>query len=95
MSTYIRFGTLKVKCTHQYEFCGQVAFKNARAMIFSKSDGQQYSVNTKNQDFLEGRLPLPEYSTPEKFLGRGALNIVQCPPNLDAIINASLAGRHA
>ena len=30
--------TLKVKCT-QHEICGEVAFKNTRAMVFSKSEG--------------------------------------------------------
>jgi hypothetical protein len=32
---YIGFETLKVKCT-QYGICSQAAFKNARAMFFSK-----------------------------------------------------------
>ena len=36
---HIGFGTLKMKCT-QYGICGQVAFKNARAMVFSKSGGR-------------------------------------------------------
>ena len=35
---YWIFWTLKVKCT-QYGICGEVAFKNARAMVFSKSGG--------------------------------------------------------
>ena len=34
----IGFWTLKVKCT-EYEICGYTTFKNARAMVFSKSDG--------------------------------------------------------
>ena len=40
MEVYIYIGiwTLKVKCT-QYGICGKVAFKNARAMVFSKSNG--------------------------------------------------------
>ena len=32
---YIGFETLKVKCT-RYGICSQTAFKNARAMFFSK-----------------------------------------------------------
>jgi hypothetical protein len=36
---YIGFGILKMKCT-QYGICGLVAFKNARAMVFSKAGGQ-------------------------------------------------------
>ena len=34
----IVYRTLKMKCT-QYGICGQVTFKNARAMVFSKSGG--------------------------------------------------------
>ena len=34
-TVYIGFWTLVVKCTH-YGFCGQVAFKNARTMVFFK-----------------------------------------------------------
>ena len=30
---YIGFWTLEMKCT-QYGICGEVAFKNARAMVF-------------------------------------------------------------
>jgi hypothetical protein len=35
---YIGFETLKVKCT-QYGICTQAAFKNARAMFYSKLGG--------------------------------------------------------
>ena len=38
VNIYIRFGNLKMKCT-EYEICGQMAFKNARTMVFSKSGG--------------------------------------------------------
>ena len=39
VNIYVGFETLKMKCT-QYGICGLVAFKNARTIIFSKSDGQ-------------------------------------------------------
>jgi hypothetical protein len=59
-----------VKCT-QYGICGEVAFKNARAMVFSKLGGRAaiFGRIQKNLGFLARRLPLPEYSFPEKFVG--------------------------
>src|ERR1700737_2020045 len=36
VNIYIGFETLKMKCT-QYGICGQVAFKNATTIVFSKS----------------------------------------------------------
>src|ERR1700737_1586236 len=36
VNIYIGFETLKMKCT-QYGICGQVAFKNASTIVFSKS----------------------------------------------------------
>ena len=52
-----------MKCT-QYEICGQATFKNARAMFFSKSAGA-------GNNFRSGleNLTVPEYSSPEKFVG--------------------------
>jgi hypothetical protein len=44
VNIYIRFWTLEMRCT-QYAICGEVAFKNARAMIFLKvrRGGQRFS----------------------------------------------------
>src|ERR1700738_3562495 len=39
VNIYIGFETLKMKCT-QYGICGQVAFKNASTLVFSKSGGR-------------------------------------------------------
>ena len=39
VNIYIGFETLKMKCT-QYGICGQVAFKNASTIVFSKSGGR-------------------------------------------------------
>src|SRR5450631_1750901 len=36
VNIYIGFETLKMKCT-QYGICGQVTFKNASTIVFSKS----------------------------------------------------------
>ena len=75
---YIGFGTLKVRCT-QYVICGQVAFKNTRVMVFSKSGGRVVIFHRrvpKNLDFLNRWLPLTEYSSPKKVHGRGT----QHPP---------------
>ena len=38
VNIYIEFETLKMMCT-QYGICGQVAFKNASTIVFSKSGG--------------------------------------------------------
>ena len=43
---YIGFWTLKVKCT-QYGICGELAFKNARAIVFRVGwGGQKFSVGS-------------------------------------------------
>ena len=54
-------------------FCGKVAFKNARAMIFLKLGRRttNFGQVQKNLDFLDGRLPLPESTSPEKSKGEG------------------------
>ena len=33
-------------------------------------------LGPKNLDFLDGRLPMPEYSSPKKFVGGGGLNVL-------------------
>ena len=46
---YIGFKTLKVKCI-QYGICDQAAFKNARAIFFSKlgGAGNMFRLGSKN-----------------------------------------------
>ena len=72
VNIYIGFWTLKMKCT-QYAICGEVAFKNVRAMIFWKSDGAGRSFRTgpENPDFFVGQLPLPESTSPTGSSGVG------------------------
>ena len=54
MSKYIGFETLQMKCT-RYEICGQVAFKNARTIVFQNWAGmQQFSVGYIKSKFSEG-----------------------------------------
>jgi hypothetical protein len=67
VNTYIGFGTLMMMCT-QYGICGQVTFKNARVMVFLNLSGHAiiFSWVHKNLDFLDERLPLPEYPPPPK-----------------------------
>ena len=43
----------------------------ARAMLFSKLDMQIFSVRSKKFGFLSGQLPLPESTSPEKFMRVG------------------------
>jgi hypothetical protein len=62
----IGFETLKVKCT-QYRICSQAAFKNARAMIFSK-------LGRTGSNFRAG---LKISRAGQKFRGRAA------PPGSD------------
>ena len=77
VNTYIAFWTLKVKCT-QYGMCGEVAFKIARAMVFSKSDGagKSFRLGQEDPDFLVGQLPLPVSTSPER-LDRSGEGIVR------------------
>jgi hypothetical protein len=47
-------------------------------MVFSKSGGQagnSFQSGPKNPNFLDGQLPLPEYTSPEKLEG-GEFNIL-------------------
>ena len=76
--TYVLFWILKVKCT-QYGICGEVAFKNARAMIFSKSGeaGKVFRSGPKNLNFFVGQLPLPVSTSPKKLVGGKILSALQ------------------
>jgi hypothetical protein len=66
---YIGLWTLEVKCT-QYEICGEVAFKNARAMIFLKSSraGNNFWSGSKILKKNYARQPNPDL-TPLKVHG--------------------------
>ena len=78
--TYIGFWTLEMKCT-QYGNCGEVAFKNARAMIFLKVGwgGQKFSDGSKKSRFLLGQLPPPKYTSPERLVeGRISSFVLLC-----------------
>ena len=50
---YIRFRTLKVKCT-QYGICRQAAFKNAKAIFISKSGGVGCNLSSWESCFFYG-----------------------------------------
>jgi hypothetical protein len=67
---YIEFETLKVKCT-QYGICSQVAFKNARAMFFSKLGGAGSNFRADSKK-IAGGLPPPRSDIPRSSWG-GAL----------------------
>ena len=60
VNIYIGFWIMEVKCT-EYEVCEEVAFKNARAIVFSKSGraGRSFRSGPDNLDFFVGQLPLP------------------------------------
>jgi hypothetical protein len=66
ITVYIGFWTLKVKCTH-YGICSQVAFKNARAMFFSKLGGAGNSSRSGSK--FSGRAALARIWHPRKFIG--------------------------
>ena len=68
----IGFWTLKVICTH-YGICGEVALKNARAMVFSKSRGvgRSFQSGPKNPDFFMGQLSMPVSTSPNRKALRG------------------------
>ena len=74
MHIYIGFETLKVRCT-QYGICSQAAFKNARAMCFSKLGGVDSKFRTDSKKFSGGRkmfaggLPPPGSDTPKSLWG--------------------------
>ena len=55
VNIYVGFWTLKVKCT-QCVTCGQVAFKNTRAMVFPKpgGTGRSFRSGPENLDFFLG-----------------------------------------
>jgi hypothetical protein len=56
---YIGFEILKVKCT-QYGICSQAAFKNARAMFFSKLGGAGSSFRLGSKKSWAGAKNLQE-----------------------------------
>ena len=60
VNIYIGFWTLKMKWT-QYGICGSVTFKNARAMVFSKSGGRAavFGRVQKIWNFWPGGCPCP------------------------------------
>ena len=62
----IEFWTLKMKRT-QYGICRLVAFKNARAMILSKSGGagKCFWLGLENVNFFIGGLILPVSTSPK------------------------------
>ena len=66
VNVYIGFWTGEMKCT-QYGICGEVAFKNARAMVFLEAGeaGRGFQMGPKNHGFFVGQLPLSEYSSPK------------------------------
>jgi hypothetical protein len=53
-----------------------VASKNARALVFSKSDGagKSFWSGLENVDFSLGRLPLHVSTSPEKLVGQGLMS---------------------
>ena len=72
---YIGFETLKVKCT-RYGICSQTAFKNARAMFFSKLGGAGWAVvfgrvqkNPGRGQKIAGGLPPPRFDIPRSSWG--------------------------
>ena len=68
VNIYIAFETLKMKCT-QYGICGQVAFKNASTLVFSKSGGRA-TVFGRVQKKCRG-LPPDRIFPREKLVGAG------------------------
>ena len=75
VNIYIGFETLKMKCT-QYGICGQVAFKNASTLVFSKSGGRA-TIFGRVQE--KGRGLPPDKIFPPKS-SWGALNVLQHKP---------------
>ena len=68
VNIYIGFWPLKVKHT-QFEICGEVVFKNARAMVFLKSDraGRSFRLGPENHDFFVRQLPMPVSTSPKRL----------------------------
>jgi hypothetical protein len=75
---YIRFETLKVKCT-QYGICSQAAFKNARAKFFLKlgEAGSNFRSGSKKSragaKISREGCPRPDLTPP--IVRRGGLNV--------------------
>ena len=62
-----------------YGICGEVAFKTARAMVFPKSGGWvgiSFKLDPKNLDFFLEELPLPESTSPKKFVAGGLMSAI-------------------
>jgi hypothetical protein len=79
---YIGFETLKVKCVcTQYGICSQAAFKNARAMFFSKLGGAGnifWSGSKKSRagaKILREGCPRPDLTPP--IVRKGGLNVAR------------------
>ena len=57
-----------------------MAFKNARAMVNLKSVGRTKVFGWFQKfGFLSGRLPLPESTSPKKFVGEGGVFDIPLP----------------
>ena len=67
LNIYIGFWTLEMKCT-QYGICGEVAFKNARALVFLevRQGGQKISGGSKKSRFLCGATAPARIYLPQK-----------------------------
>jgi hypothetical protein len=66
VNTCIGFWILKTECT-QYEICGEVAFKNARTMVFWEVGRgmHNFSGGSRKPGFFVGQLPLPISTSPK------------------------------
>ena len=75
--TYILVGALKMKCM-QYGILWISDFQECKDNGFFEVGrmGNNFWLGPKNLDFLDGRLPLPAYSSHEKFLGGGGFKVL-------------------
>ena len=75
VNIYIGFGTLRVKCT-QYGIVWISDLQECKGNGFFNvgQAGNNFQSGSK-KILIFGRLPFPEYSTPQKFVG-GGLNIL-------------------
>jgi hypothetical protein len=86
---YIGFETLKVKCT-QYGICSQLAFKNARAMFFSKLGGAGSNFRSGSKKSRAGpkisREGCPRLNLTPPIVRWGVVSVTRstlCGPNGD------------
>ena len=63
VNIYMEFWTLEMKCT-QYGICEEMAFKNARRVVFSRSGGAGRSFRSDPEN-PDGQPPLPVCTSPE------------------------------